>query len=63
MHGFYPTRRDEDLDDEEWARVREAVVAQACLQSYCVLRLRFLRYCCDTLRAALVKSERRSSAI
>lgn len=52
-HARYPTEEDEDLDDEEWARVREEVICLACLQSYCILRLAFLKYCYETLQRAM----------
>ena len=48
-HAHYPSEEDEDLDDEEWVRVREEVVRPACLQSYCVLRHHFVRHCCEAL--------------
>ena len=59
-HARYPTEADEDLDDEEWARVREEVIGLACLQSYCVLRLLFVRHCCETLQRALEAADWRA---
>ena len=37
--------------------VREQVVAPACLQSYCVLRLQFLQHCCEGLQAAMAAAD------
>ena len=52
-HARYPSEADEDLDDEEWARVREEVIQLACLQSYCVLRITFVRHCCEALETSM----------
>jgi hypothetical protein len=59
-HARYPTEEDEDLDDEEWARVREEVIGLACLQSYCVLRLLFLKHCHETLQRAMAAGDWRA---
>lgn len=59
-HARYPTEEDEDLDDEEWARVREEVIGLACLQSYCVLRLLFLKHCLEALQRAMAAGDWRA---
>lgn len=52
-HARYPSPDDSDLDDDEWARVREDVVSQACLSSYCVLRHDFLGTAAEQLQQGL----------
>ena len=59
-HARFPAEADEDLDDEEWARVREEVIGMACLQSYCVLRLLFVRHCCEALQTAMAAGDWRA---
>eukprot|EP01052_Picozoa_sp_SAG31_P019841 SAG31_NODE_1464_length_8235_cov_12.023968_7_plen_994_part_00 len=52
-HARYLSAADEDLDDEEWARVRGDVLEPAALAAYCVLRLDYLQHCALELEAGL----------